>query len=381
MFFVAEAFDYVSLFHRTARSSPPGLGNGQHLPYDFGVRWGGGVQGSTRCCKIFVVPGAMSLDAMGPLEVFSMANRIWCEQHSTAHPERDADIAAAAIYEVELISESGGPVDGCSHVPLFTSRASRHVVEPFDTFMVAGGPGIEAAMQSDTIKAEVARLATLARRVTSVCTGSFLLAAAGLLRGRRATTHWAGCDILAKQFPDTTVERAPIYTRDGDVYTSAGVTAGMDLSLALVRDDFGSALALEVARWLVMFVQRPATQAQLSAELQSQQAERRPVRDLQIWIADHPGADLRVPVLAQKVGMSPRNFARVFARELGVTPAVYVKKARLEAACRRLEFSDAPLDQIALDVGFGAVETLRRAFKCSIGLGPAEYRNLRRRSA
>ena len=339
------------------------------------------MQGSTRRCKIFVVPGAMSLDAMGPLEVFAMANRIWVQRHSTAYVEPTANVAAPAIYEVELISESGGPIEGCSHMPLFTSRASCDVVDPFDTFMVAGGPGIEVAMQSDTIRAEVARLAALARRVTSVCTGSFLLAAAGLLRGRRATTHWSGCDLLAELFPDTTVERAPIYTRDGDVYTSAGVTAGMDLSLALVRDDFGSALALDVARWLVMFVQRPATQAQLSAELQSQQAERRPVRDLQIWIADHPGADLRVPVLAQKLGMSPRNFARVFARELGVTPAVYVEKVRLEAACRRLEFSDASLDQIAFDVGFGAVETLRRVFKRSVGMSPAKYRNLRRRSA
>jgi len=351
---------------------------------------------STRQCKILVVPGAFSLDVFGPFEVFTMATRLW-PQRSHWDPALGAPDASELVdatdasrlagrpgaYQVELVSEHGGPVPSSSDVPLHTARATHQIVDPFDTLIVAGGNGrgISAAMQSEAVMSEILRLTALCRRVTSVCTGAFLLAEAGLLRGRRATTHWASCNALARLFPNISVERAPIYTRDGNVYTSAGATAGMDLALALVREDMGNALAREVARWLVLFVQRPAGQAQLSAALQSQSSQLRPLRDLQVWIADHPDADLRVPELAQRVGMSPRNFARAFARELGVTPANYVEKARLEAACRRLEFGDDCLEHIALDVGFGTVETLRRTFKRRLGVGPAEYRELRRRSA
>jgi len=345
---------------------------------------------STRHCKILVVPGAFSLDVFGPLEVFTMGTRLWAQRSEWDPALKHVDAAdtsqlelqrQSGAYQVELVSEHGGPVPSSSDVPLHTARATRQVVDPFDTLLVAGGEGISAAMKSDALKSEVVRLAALCRRVTSVCTGAFLLADAGLLRGRRATTHWASCAALAELFPDISVELAPIYTRDGNVYTSAGATAGMDLALALVREDLGNALAREIARWLVLFVQRPSGQAQLSAALQSQSSQQQPLRDLQIWIADHPDADLRVSELAQRVGMSPRNFARAFTRELGVTPANYVEQARLEAACRRLEFGDDCLEHVALDVGFGTVETLRRAFKRVLGVGPAEYRELRRRSA
>lgn len=341
---------------------------------------------TTRRCKILVVPGAFSLDVFGPLEVFTMGARLWAQRSHWDHasgPGASESVGLsghAGVYEVELVSEHGGPVLSSSDVPLYTARATEQVVEPFDTLMVAGGEGVAAAMKSESLKAEILRLATLCRRVTSVCTGAFLLAEVGLLRGRRATTHWASCAVLAEMFPETSVELAPIYTRDGNVYTSAGATAGMDLALALVREDFGSALAQEIARWLVLFVQRPGGQAQLSAALQSLPSQRRPLRDLQLWIADHPEADLRVPELAQRVGMSPRNFARAFTRELGVTPASYVEQARLEAACRRLELGDDSFEQIALDAGFGTVETLRRVLKRVLGVGPAEYRELRRRA-
>lgn len=344
---------------------------------------------TTRQCKILVVPGAFSLDVFGPLEVFTLGARLWAQRSQwtsgDAADATDASLLAqqTAAYEVELISEHGGPVLSSSDVPLHAARATRQVLTPFDTLMVAGGSaqGITAAMHSEPLKDEILRLASLCRRVTSVCTGAFLLAQAGLLCGRRATTHWSACASLAALFPRISVERAPIYTRDGNVYTSAGATAGMDLALALVREDLGSALAQEIARWLVLFVQRPGGQAQLSAALQALPSQRRPLHDLQCWIADHPHADLRVPELAQRVGMSPRNFARAFTRELGVTPANYVEKVRLEAACRRLEFGDDCLEHIALDAGFGTVETLRRAFKRVLGMAPAEYRELRRRSA
>lgn len=350
----------------------------------------------TRQCKILVVPGAFSLDVFGPLEVFTMGTRLWTQRErwdpalgatqlsELADPTDASRLAGKpGVYDVELVSELGGPVPSSSDVPLFTGRATCQIVEPFDTLMVAGGsgPGITAAMKSDVMKAELLRLAALCRRVTSVCSGAFLLADVGLLRGRRATTHWASCDALAQSYPDITVERAPIYTRDGHVYTSAGATAGMDLALALVREDLGHALAREIARWLVLFVQRPSSQAQLSVALQSPSSLRRPLHDLQIWIADHTDSDLRVPELAQRVGMSPRNFARSFTRELGMTPAAYVEKVRLEAACRRLELGDDSLEHVALDVGFGTVETMRRTFKRVLDVNPASYRALRRRSS
>jgi transcriptional regulator GlxA family with amidase domain len=350
-----------------------------------------GAMAPTRHCKILVVPGAFSLDVFGPLEVFAMAAELWTQRShwdpassaaDASEPSNGAGAAQAAnrpgVYDVELLSEHGGAVPTSSAVPIHTARATRQIVDPFDTLVVAGGPGITAALQSEALRSEILRLAPLCRRVTSVCTGAFLLAGAGLLRGRRATTHWASCSALAKLYPDISVERAPIYTRDGNVYTSAGATAGMDLALALVREDMGNALAREIARWLVLFVQRPAGQPQLSVTLESQSPQRRPLRDLQVWITEHPDADLRVSELAQRVGMSPRNFARAFTRELGVTPADYVEKVRLEAACQRLEFGDDALEHIALDAGFGTVETLRRAFKRVLGVAPGEYRGLRR---
>ena len=346
---------------------------------------------NTRHCKILVLPGAFSLDVFGPLEVFTMARRLWSqrahwdpalgatETSDLVDATAESPIAGqSAAYEVELVSEHGGAVPSTSHVSLNTARATHQIVEPFDTLVIAGGNGMLAAMQSVALKSEVLRLAALCRRVTSVCTGAFLLAEVGLLRGRRATTHWASCDALARLFPDISVERAPIYTRDGNVYTSAGATAGMDLALALVREDLGNTLAREIARWLVLFVQRPSGQPQLSAALQSQSSTRRPLRDLQLFIADRPDADLSVEKLALRVGMSPRNFARAFTRELGVTPAHYVESVRFEAACRRLELGDDCLDHIALDVGFGTVKTLMRAFKRKLGMGPAQYRELRR---
>jgi transcriptional regulator GlxA family with amidase domain len=340
-----------------------------------------------------VVPGTFSLDVFGPLEVFTMATRLWpqrghwdpalgaAETSDQVDPTDESQLAGRpGAYDVELVSEHGGAVPCTSHVLLNTTRATHQIVDPFDTLVVAGGNGhgMAAAMQSAALRSEILRLAALCRRVTSVCTGAFMLAEVGLLRGRRATTHWASCDALARLFPDISVERAPIYTRDGNVYTSAGATAGMDLALALVREDLGNALAREIARWLVLFVQRPSGQPQLSTALRSQSFQRRPLRDLQLWIADHPDADLSVPKLALRVGMSPRNFARAFLREIGVTPANYVESVRFEAACRRLELGDDCLDHIALDVGFGTVKTLSRAFKRKLGVGPAQYRELRR---
>jgi transcriptional regulator GlxA family with amidase domain len=210
--------------------------------------------------------------------------------------------------------------------------------------------------------------------VASVCSGAFLLAEAGVLAGRRATTHWESCDALARRHPDVEVDPDPIFVRDGNVLTSAGVTAGMDLALALVEDDHGPERALAVARQLVMYVRRPGGQSQFSAALRAQRAERRPLRELQAWVADHLDADLSVEALARRAAMSPRNFARAFAAEAGVTPARYVEEVRVEAARRLLEGTGRPVDGIAAACGFGSAETMRRAFLRTVHVPPSEYR-------
>jgi transcriptional regulator GlxA family with amidase domain len=207
-----------------------------------------------------------------------------------------------------------------------------------------------------------------------VCTGAFLLAEAGLLDCRRATTHWAACRELAARFPGVTVESDPIYVRDGDVYTSAGVTAGIDLALAFVEDDLGPRAALEVARWLVLFVKRPGGQSQFSAQLAGQLAAREPLRDLQEWIPGHLDRDLSVTALAERAFMSPRNFARAFRREVGMTPAAYVESLRVERARLLLQSGDASVAEVARRCGFGTEETMRRAFHRRLRVGPAEYR-------
>ena len=213
------------------------------------------------------------------------------------------------------------------------------------------------------------------RRVASVCTGAFVLAAAGLLDGKRATTHWAACDRLAESHPQVEVEGDRIFVQDGNVWTSAGVTAGMDLALALVADDMGQDVARAVARQLVMYVQRPGGQAQFSAQLSAQVAARDPLRDLQGWIAEHPDEDHRVERLAARVAMSPRHFARVFRAEVGCTPAAYVEQVRVEVARRLLETTALSVDEVAATAGFGTPETLRRAFARRVGASPTEYRD------
>ncbi|MET0340198.1 MAG: helix-turn-helix domain-containing protein [Polyangiales bacterium] len=332
-----------------------------------------------RHCVIVALPDAFSLDVFGPLEVFTMAARLWNQRHEWDSDLRalpsDAGVVPELLYRVEVVGVEAGAVGTTSGFTLPASRALSDVREPIDTLLIAGGDrGVIAALSQPALLAEVKRVGALARRVGSVCTGSFVLAAAGLLDGRRATSHWASCDALAQMFPAVQVERHPVYTRDGRVYTSAGATAGMDLALALVREDHGAKLALEVARWLVLFLHRAGDQPQLSAQLSAQRAERDPFFELRSYVADHLTADLRVPALAARVGMSPRNFARAFAQETGVTPGAFVEQVRLEAARRMLEESSATLAQIAAAAGFGAAETLRRVFTRATGVAPSAHR-------
>jgi transcriptional regulator GlxA family with amidase domain len=214
-----------------------------------------------------------------------------------------------------------------------------------------------------------------------VCTGAFLLAEAGLLDGLRVTTHWSAAALLQQRYPQLRVDPDPIWIREGRIWTSAGVTSGMDLALALVEDDLGRDLALAIARRLVLFLKRPGGQSQFSAQLATQLADRTPLRDLQGWIAEHPGADLSVEALAHRVAMSPRHFARVFTQQVGRTPARFVEESRVEAARRRLEESDDAIEAVAERCGFGSPETMRRAFLRVLRVNPAAYRSRFRRVA
>ena len=309
---------------------------------------------------IFTFPGAQSLDVVGPLEVFMGTQRSSGTQRYTA----------------EVVAPAAGPVVTMSGLSLVADTAIGDVAGPIDTFVVAGGNerGIMAAVTDPVLLDQVRRLAGTSRRVASVCSGAFVLAAAGLLDGRRATTHWSACDELARRHPEVTVERDPIFVRDGKISTSAGVTAGIDLALALVEEDHGHTVAMAVARQLVVFLKRPGGQAQFSAALATQTADRDDVTDIQAWIADHLDDDLSVPALAGRAVMSPRHFARVFRAATGATPARYVEQARVEAARRRLEESDDGVDAIAAVCGFGTAETMRRAFLRAVHVAPTDYR-------
>ena len=308
---------------------------------------------------IVAFPGIQTLDVVGPAEVFWTADRL----------------ANGGEYTVEVVASSPDALTTGSGLRLLPHRSLAGVRGPIDTLLVAGGFGVEDARHDERLVRWLRSAAPRARRVASVCTGAFLLAEAGLLGGRRATTHWAACGELRRRHPDVQVEEAPIFVRDGDVYTSAGVTAGIDLALALVEDDLGAAVARDVARWLVLFLRRPGNQAQFSGGPAWQPAERPPLRDLQSWIADNLTADLSVPALAERAYMSPRNFARAFRREVGVTPGAYVESVRLERARAELEAGDASVEAVAAQCGFGTVETMRRAFQRKFDVNPAAYRS------
>jgi transcriptional regulator GlxA family with amidase domain len=301
---------------------------------------------------------AQSLDISGPAEAFSIATRFF-----------------KGDYAIELVTPDGEPARCTSGLSLNADRSIDEVRGAIDTLVIAGGVGTDAVVGDERVIAWVRGAAKRARRVASVCTGAFVLAEAGLLDDRRATTHWADCARLAERYPQVAVESDPIYVRDGNVSTSAGVTAGMDLALALIEEDHGPEIALKTARALVLFVRRPGGQSQFSAQLTAGPARREPLRDVQAHIAEHPAADLSVPALAARAYMSERNFARAFRAETGMTPAAYVEAARVERARRELETTDLPVQAVAARCGFGTVETMRRAFARRLGVNPAAYRD------
>lgn len=316
-----------------------------------------------RQIAILAYPEVQSLDVTGPLEVFAGAQALI-----------DASGRSDRGYRVRVLSRDGAPLRSSSGLAIIPHGAFELGPARLDTLIVAGGYGAHEACADHTTVDWIARTSRRARRTASVCTGAFLLAQAGLLDGRRATTHWAAASELARCHPAVHVDPEPIFVRDGDVWTSAGVTAGMDLALALVEEDLGRDAALTVARHLVLFLRRPGNQAQFSATLAAQEPVRESLRDIRRHIVENVAGDLSVDALAERAQMSSRHFARSFTAETGVTPARYVESIRLETARRVLEDSQEPLATVASTCGFGTGETMRRSFLRALGVGPAEYR-------
>jgi transcriptional regulator GlxA family with amidase domain len=309
---------------------------------------------------IVAFPGVELLDVAGPASVFTTASTLL-----GPGPPR---------YRVELAALEAGPIQTQGGLLLHATLPLEQVRGPVDTLLVPGGLVTIPRDAEPKLPAHLRRLAGSARRVASVCTGTFLLARAGLLDGKSATTHWMASEELQRQHPRCEVVADRIFVRDGRVWTSAGVTSGMDLALALVEEDLGRERARTVARLLVMYLHRPGGQSQFSVPLSSQWAARAPVREVQEWLPEHLREDLSVEALAHRAAMSPRNFARAFRTQVGVTPAKYIERLRVEAARASLESTQQTIKEIATEAGFGTLETMHRVFKRTLGVTPAEYR-------
>jgi transcriptional regulator GlxA family with amidase domain len=309
---------------------------------------------------LLAVPPVDELDLVGPLEVFGTANRLVG--------------GGTKPYAVEVVTTARDRrVDGECGLSVLAHRRYHDIRGRADSVLVICGTGVRT--RRDRVLSEWLRgVAATSRRLGSVCVGAFLLAEAGLLDGRRATAHWRFAQELADRYPRVAVDPRPTWVQDGSIYTSAGISAGIDLALAWVEEDFGAAAALKVARELVLFLRRPGGQDQVSVTLQTQASHTKSMHELQVWMAEQLDRPLSVDILADRLAMSARNFARMFARELGTTPGRYVLQLRVEAARRLLEQTDKTLRQVAIASGFRSVDVMRRAFLRALGTTPLRYR-------
>jgi transcriptional regulator GlxA family with amidase domain len=309
---------------------------------------------------ILVAPPFNELNVVGVCQVFGTVNGFF--------PER------ASPYQIQVASTSSEPaITGYSGLSLMPHLYYRDIGDKVDTFLIASAR-VDRSGQDTDLLAWIIRLSKKVRRLGSICSGAFLLAETGLLDGKKATTHWAYAKEFAARFPKVLLDPDPIWIRDGNVYTSAGVTSGMDLALALVEQDLGSKVALAVARHLVLFLRRPGSQSQFSRLLEAQASTRKPLQEVMVWAAENLDRDLSVENLARHAAMSRRNFTRVFAAESGISPAHYIEQLRLEAARRFLEDSQKGVEEIASASGFSSAELMRRAFLRSMRITPSEYR-------
>jgi transcriptional regulator GlxA family with amidase domain len=316
---------------------------------------------SSRRIIVVLVPPVDELDLVGPLQVFNSVNRL----------------AARTIYTVDVVTNANGlTVAGEGGILMFVARAHfDKVVGACDSVLLVCGLA-SRSVRDPQLSAWLAKMSRRARRLGAVCVGAFLLAEAGLLNGRRATAHWRFGRELAARYPDVRVEHEPLWVKDGNIYTCAGISAGIDLALAWVEEDCGAALAHEAARELVLFLRRPGGQPQVSVSLSAQASEMASIRELQIWIAEHLPMKLSVEGLADRMSMSVRHFERVFTREVGTTPSQYLLQMRVETARRQLERTRDGLKQVAAAAGFGSVLLMRRAFIRLLGITPKGYREL-----
>jgi len=312
-----------------------------------------------RAIAIVAMPGVQLLDVSGPLDVFAEAN---------VQARKD-------IYRLLIVAKTRGPIRSSSGVRLVPDLVIGDAAEmKLDTLLVAGCPNAADVRPDIAVVEWLRRMAPRARRYGSVCSGAFLLAATGLIDGCRVTTHWAAAQQLALHYPAITVDQDAIHVRDGRLRTAAGVTAGLDLALALVEEDLGRDVAMKVAAQLVMFFKRPGGQMQFSRKGEAAPAGRSALQEVQRWVAANPAADHCVASLAKRMELSPRHFARLFRCEVGITPAAWVEAVRIAAARRLLEDGQAPPKQVAALCGFADADTLRRAFARQVGVTPADYR-------
>jgi transcriptional regulator GlxA family with amidase domain len=301
---------------------------------------------------------AQTLDVTGPVDAFTQVNRL----------------GGGSCYKVEIIGTKEGPVTTASGVRLLPDTVIGAEIGTFDTILVAGSPDYRRSIEDRPLLDWLIEIAPKVRRLGSICNGAFLLAAAGLLSGRRATTHWQSAKQLAAMFPDTRVDPSCIFIRDGSIYTSAGVTAGIDLCLHLVEKDYGHATSLAAARALVVFLRRPGGQSQFSSYLKAQATENRQIADVLDWALEHLDSDLSVTELARRAAMSCRNFTRSFHHEFYMTPARFVEHTRVESARILLETSELPIQLIAHRCGFATANTMRRSFVRMLSVSPNDYR-------
>lgn len=319
----------------------------------------------SRRIGFLIYPDCEILDVCGPFDVFHYANH-WLLRFGRT---------AESGYQCDVIASNPGPVRTSCGIEMIAPHSFHDIGDGLDTLIVAGGPFAPQVCEDLSLVEWVRSKAPRVRRLASICTGAFVLAAAGLLHRRRVTTHWMYSDQLARAYPSVDVDSSLLFARDGNIYSSGGITAGIDLALALVEEDLGPEIAISAARMMVVFPRRPGGQSQFSNYVKYLEVRSRPdIEELQAWILGHPADDLSVPALAARLGMSPRNFARLFHSETGDTPAQFAERARADAARCKLEQTGLPIETIALECGFGNAERMRRTFQRLFTVSPNDYR-------
>jgi transcriptional regulator GlxA family with amidase domain len=320
-----------------------------------------------RHIAMLAFPECMLIDVCGPMDVFNFANYV-LQNMGRVSP-------SVSSYTMTIVAENSGPVKTSSGIRIVADKGYEDINEGIDTLLVTGSASIDAATQDVKMRNWLIQMMPRVRRMGSICSGALVLAESGLLNGRKATTHWMYCEQMAKQHRNIRVEPDKIFVRDGNMYTSGGVTAGIDLALSLVEEDWGWEIAAGVARAMLIFMRRPGGQSQFSSYVFNEAKSRKDFRELQAWIVSNPHSDLSIESLAERMAMSPRNFSRLFCQEIGVTPAKFVEGIRMEAARNMMLQTDLPMESVAANCGFNNSEQMRRSFQRLLKTTPQEHRS------